>query len=99
MDTPDVWVANNDGTDIIRARDIIGVVLDYDGNVAVRLVGAESASVTLVAHRAHHDEQQPTDLHRQLIRVIAELSDSSGAHLVRPVHDDALGWKWVSEPL
>lgn len=99
MDAPEVWVANEDGTDIIRARDICGVVLDYDGNVAVRLAGAEGAAVTLVAHRAHHDEQQPGDLHRQLIRVVAELSDSSGAHLVRPVHDESRGWRWVSEPL
>jgi hypothetical protein len=99
MDAPDVWVANNDGTDIVRARDISGVVLDYDGNVAVRLAGVDSVFVTLVAHRAHHDEQQPRDLHRQLIRVIAELSDSSGGHLVRPVHDASLGWKWVVEPL
>jgi len=99
MDAPDVWVANNDGTDIIRARDISGVVLDYDGNVAARLAGTESAYVTLVAHRAHHDEQQPKDLHRQLIRKVAELSDSSGAHLVRPVHDESQGWTWVSEPL
>jgi hypothetical protein len=99
MDAPEVWVANNDGTDIIRARDISGVVLDYDGNVAVRLAGADSTVVTLVAHRAHHDEQQPGDLHRQLIRVIAELSDSSAAHLVRPVHVESRGWKWISEPL
>lgn len=99
MDAPNVWVANNDGTDIIRAREIGGVVLDYDGNVAVRLVGADSAFVTLVAHRAHHDEQQPKDLHRQLIRQVAALSDSSGAHLVRPVHDESQGWMWVSEPL
>lgn len=99
MDESDVWVANDDGTDIIRARDISSVVLDYDGNVAVRLAGAEGANVTLVAHRAHHDERQPGDLHRQLIRTVAELSDSSGAHLVRPVHVESRGWKWVSEPL
>ncbi len=99
MDMPDVWVANNDGTDIVRARDISGVGLDYDGNVTARLLGPEGAIVTLVAHRAHHNERHPGDLHRQLIRVVAELSDSSGAHLVRPVHVDSRGWQWVSEPL
>lgn len=99
MDMPDVWVASNDGTDIIRARDISGVGLDYDGNVTARLAGLEGPAMTLVAHRAHHNEQQPGDLHRQLIRVIAELSDSSGAHLVRPVHEEPSGWRWVSEPL
>jgi hypothetical protein len=99
MDGPDVWVASGDGSDIIRARDISVVGLDYDGNVTARLAGRESTVVTLVAHRAHHDEQQPGDLHRQLIRVVAELSDSSGAHLVRPAYAGSSGWQWVSESL
>jgi hypothetical protein len=99
MDGPDVWVASEEGTDIIRARDISAVGLDYDGNVTARLAGRESTIVTLVAHRAHHDEQQPGDLHRQLLQVVAQLSDSSGAHLVRPVHDESGGWQWVTEAL
>jgi hypothetical protein len=99
MDGPEVWVGSEDGTDIIRARDISAVGLDYDGNVTVRLAGREGTIVTLVAHRAHHDEQQPGDLHRRLIRVVAQLNDSSGAHLVRPVHAEPGGWQWVSEPL
>jgi hypothetical protein len=41
----------------------------------------------------------PDDFHRQLIRVIAELSDAAGAFLVRAVHDEARGWQWASEPL
>ena len=36
---------------------------------------------------------------RQLIRVIAELSDAAGAFLVRAVHHETRGWQWVSEPL
>ena len=99
IDMSDVWVANHDGTDIVRARDISEVGLDYDGNVTARLVGREGTVVTLVAHRADHGEQQPGDLHRQLVRVIAELSDASGAHLVRPVYAESSGWQWVSEPL
>lgn len=99
MDMPNVWVANHDGTDIVRAWDISGVGLDYDGNVTARLAGREGTVVTLVAHRAHHNEQRPGDLHRQLIRVVAGLSDSSGAHLVRPVHVEPGGSRWVSEPL
>jgi hypothetical protein len=99
MDMSDVWVASHDGTDIVRARDISEVGLDYDGNVTARLVGRDSTVVTLVAHRADHSEQQPGDLHRQLIRVVAELSDSSGAHLVRPVYAESSGWQWVREPL
>jgi hypothetical protein len=39
------------------------------------------------------------DFHRQLISVIAQLSDASGAFLVKPVHDEARGWRWLSEPL
>ena len=34
-----VWVANDDGTEIIRARDIGVASLDYDGNANVRLAG------------------------------------------------------------
>jgi hypothetical protein len=99
MQTPDVWVAKDDGTEIIRAREIAAVVLDYDGNVTVRLAGHDSTAVTLVAHRTHRDERKPDDLHRELLRVVAQLADSSGAHIVRPVHDEARGWQWVSEPL
>ena len=99
MDTPDVWVANDDGTEVIRASEIAAVVLDYDGNVTARLAGHESTVVTLVAHRTHRDERRPGDLHRQLLRILAQLSDSSGAHIVRPVHDQTRGWQWVSETL
>lgn len=99
MDAPDVWVANDDGTEVIRAREIAAVVLDYDGNVTARLAGHDTTVVTLVAHRTHKDERRPGDLHRELLRVLAQLSDSSGAHIVRPVHDQTRGWQWVSEPL
>jgi len=46
MDVTDVWVANEEGTEIVRARDIAGVSLDYDGNVTVRLTGRDGAVVT-----------------------------------------------------
>lgn len=95
----DVWVAKDDGTEIIRAQHIAAVSLDYNGNVTARLDGADAALVTLVSHRTHHDEHRPEHFHRELIRVLAELSDSSGAHLVRPVHHDTRGWEWVSEQL
>ena len=99
MDATQVWVANDEGTEIIRARDIAGASLDYDGNVTVRLAGADGAVVTIAGHRTRHEEHRPDDFHRQLIRVIAELSDAAGAFLVRAVHDEALGWQWASEPL
>jgi hypothetical protein len=99
MDAPDVWVASDDGTEIIRAREIAEVGLDYNGNVTARLAGHDSTVVTLVAHRTHRDEHRPGDLHRQLIRILAQLGDSSVAYIVRPVHDESQGWQWVSEPL
>ena len=99
MDGPEVWVASEEGTGIIRARDISAVGLDEDGNVTARLAGREGPIVALAARRAHHGERQPGGLHRQLIRVIAQLSDSSGAHLVRPVHAGPGGWRWATGPL
>ena len=95
----DVWVMNDDGTEIVRARDIVAASLDYDGRVTVRLAGGDGPAVTIVGHRAHHDEHRPDDFHRQLIRVIAELSDAAGSFLVRAVHHETRGWRWVTEPL
>jgi len=99
MYAKDVWIANDEGSEIVRARDIAGATRDYDGNVTVRLTGGESAVVTVCGHRGQGDEQRPDDFHRQLIRVIAELSDAAGAFLVRAVHDERQGWRWVSEHL
>jgi hypothetical protein len=99
MDAPDLWVANDDGTELVRAREIAAVGLDYNGTVTARLVGHEATVVTLVAHRTHEDEHKPGDLHRQLVQILALLGDASGARLVRPVHHESRGWEWVSEPL
>jgi hypothetical protein len=99
VDVTDVWVANDEGTEIIRARDIAGASLDYDGNVTVRLTGVDNTVVTIAGHRAHHEEHRPDDFHRQLIRVIAELADAAGSFLVRAEHDETRGWRWVTGPL
>jgi hypothetical protein len=99
MDAKDVWVANDEDTEIIRARDISGASLDYDGNVTVRLVSGHGEVVTIAGHRTHHEGDRPDDFHRQLIRVIAELSDAAGAFMVRAVYHETRGWQWVSEPL
>ena len=95
----DVWIANHEGTEIVRARDVTGASLDYDGNVTVRLAGGEGGVVTVAGHRAHHEASRPDDFHRQLIRVIAELSEAPGAFLVRAEYQETHGWKWTSEPL
>jgi hypothetical protein len=55
--------------------------------------------VTLADAGKQRGEHPVADFHRQLIRIIAQLSDGSGAFLVRPVHDEAHGWQWVTEPL
>jgi hypothetical protein len=55
--------------------------------------------MTIVAHRANHEERRPDDFHRQLVCVIAGLSDAAGTFLVRAVHDETRGWQWVTESL
>jgi hypothetical protein len=99
MDVTDVWVANDEGTELVRARDIVAANLDYDGNVTVRLTGGDGAIVTIAGHRTHHEEHRPDDFHRQLVRVIAELSDAAGPFLVRAAYHETRGWQWASEPL
>jgi hypothetical protein len=99
MNAQEVWVANDDGSEIVRARDIVTAALDSDGNVTVRVAGADGRVVTLARHQAQRDQHRPDDFHRQLIRVIAELSDATGAFLVWAVHDETRGWHWVSEQL
>ena len=47
MNTPDVWIAKDDGSDIVRATAIVGVGIDYNGNVTARLGHGEGATVTL----------------------------------------------------
>src|SRR4029077_11890179 len=99
MDVTDVWVANDEGTEIIRARDIAGVSLDYDGNVTVRLTGGDGAVVTIAGHRTHHEEHRPDDFHRQLAHVVAEVSEPAGPSQLRAAHDETGGWRWAGEPL
>ena len=99
MDAAHVWVAKDDGSDIVRAEVIARVGIDYDGNVTAQLTGGDGATVTLVAPSTQHGQHTPDDFHRQLIRALAELSDAAGAFLVRPVYDEPHGWRWASEAL
>lgn len=99
MSTATVWVAKDDGSDIIRADAIAGVGRDYNGNITARLVGGESAAVTLVASGMSEGPHPPIDFHRQLVRLIAELSHAADAAVVRPVSEEHHGWRWVTEPL
>jgi hypothetical protein len=99
METPDVWVAGDDGGNIVRATAIVGVGIGHNGTITARLGHGEGACVIL-ADPGKRDGTHPADgFHRQLISIIAQLSDASGAFLVRPVQDEARGWRWVTEPL
>ncbi len=99
MAGPDVWVVKDDDSDIVRAAAIVGVGRDYNGNVTARLSGGEQPVVTLVAESSQTGPPTPEDFHRQLVRVIAELSDTSEPAAVRPVHDERQGWRWQIGPL
>lgn len=99
MDAPHVWVAKDDETDIVRAEAIVSVGIEYNGNVTARLAGSDGTAVTLVEPGDEDGRPTPGDFHRQLIRALAQLSDAAGAFLLRPVCDEELGWRWISESL
>jgi hypothetical protein len=94
-----VWVAKDDGSDIIRADTIAGVGRDYNGDITARLAGGEGSAVTLVTPGTSDGPHTPEDFHRQLIKIVAELSHAAEATVVRPVCDEAHGWRWVNGPM
>jgi len=99
MAAPDVWVAKEDGSDIVRAGAIAGVGRDYNGNITVRLSGGEQAVVTLVLDHTPDGAHTPDDFHFQLLKVVTELSDTAQPAIIRPVHDEEHGWRWLTERL
>jgi hypothetical protein len=98
-DAPEVWVARDDGNDIVRAAAIVGVGIDDSGTITARLGYGEGAAVILADPGKQNGAHPPDDFHRKLISTIAQLSDASGAFLVRPVRDEVRGWQWTTEPL
>jgi hypothetical protein len=97
MAAPEVWVAKDDGSDLVRAEAIVAVGRDYTGTVTVRLSG-EGSAVTLVTVASHEGKHTPEDFHRQLVRIVAQLADAAEATVVSPVSDDH-GWRWATGPL
>jgi hypothetical protein len=91
----EIWIATSDGLNMIRADAIVVVRIDGE-RVTAQLHDEAKVSVTLVDGTA--GPPPPADFHRELIRVVAELADTSGAHLVRPFSDDR-GWRWTTEQL
>ncbi len=98
VDTRTVWVAKDDGSDIIRADAIAGVGRDYNGNITARLAGGEGSAVTLVTPTPD-GPSTPDDFHRQLIKAAAGLSHAVETTVLLPVCDEKNGWRWVDEPL
>jgi pyruvate/2-oxoglutarate dehydrogenase complex dihydrolipoamide dehydrogenase (E3) component len=98
MAAPKVWVAKDDGSDLVRAEAIAAVGRDYTGTVTARLWSGEGSAVTLVTVVPHEGKHTPDDFHRQLVRVVAQLADAAQATVVSPVWDDH-GWRWATEPL
>jgi hypothetical protein len=98
MAAPEVWVAKDDGSDLVRAEAIVAVGRDYTGTVTVRLGGSEGSAVTLVTVASHEGKHTPDDFHRQLVRVVAQLADAAQATVVSPAWDNH-GWRWATEPL
>jgi hypothetical protein len=96
MSGAEVWVAKDDGSDIVRVAAIAAVGRDYNGNVTARLSGGEQAIVTLVAN---HGPPTPDDFHLQLLRMISQLADNAQSVIIRPLHDEQGDWNWRSQPL
>jgi hypothetical protein len=94
MTAADVWVAKDDGSDIVRASAIIGVGRDYNGDITARLADAGQAVVTLVATDSQQGSHTPDDLHLRLLRIIARLSDTAEPAIVRPAYEEPDGWTW-----
>ncbi len=97
MAAPEVWVAKDDGSDLIRAEAIAAVGRDYTGTVTVRLGGGEGSAVTLVTVVSHEGKHTPDDFHRQLVGVVAQLADAAQASVVCPVWGGH-GWRWAPGP-
>ena len=99
MTAPEVWIAKDDGSDIVRAAAVAGVGRDYNGNVTARMSGTDQAVVTLVLDHDHDHGRTPDDFHRQLLKIVSELRDTAEPTIVRPVHHAEHGWRWITERL
>jgi hypothetical protein len=98
MAAPEVWVAKDDGSELIRAAAIAVIGRDYTGTITVRLSSGDGSAVTLVTVAPHEGKHTPDDFHREVVRVVAQLSDAAEGAVVRPVWGDH-GWCWATEPL
>lgn len=93
---PQIWIGAGGSHDMVRADAIVMLRLDETGRLTAQLRDDAKVSVTLL--EGSSGARPPEDFHRQLIRAVAELADSSGAQFVRARHEGG-AWRWVSEPL
>jgi hypothetical protein len=93
----EVWISASDGDDMIRADAIVILRMDRTGRLTAQLRDQARVSVTLL-EGSSGGVHPPADFHRMLISLVAELADSSGAHLVRAEQTDG-AWRWTSESL
>ncbi|WP_131738024.1 hypothetical protein [Actinomadura roseirufa] len=92
----EVWIAAHEGRDLIRADAIVMLRFDETGRLTAQLHDQPQVSVALLEGTALR--RPPADFHRQLIRTVSQLEDSSGARVVHASLGTD-GWRWVSEPL
>ncbi|WP_067460234.1 hypothetical protein [Actinomadura macra] len=92
-----VWISAADGGDMVRADAIVMLRLDETGRLTAQLRDDARVSVSLL-EGSSAGGRPPADFHRQLIRAVVELADSSGARLVHARHEDGV-WRWISESL
>jgi hypothetical protein len=93
--TPNVWIATSDGRDMIRADAIVVIRMDGE-RVTAQLRDEGRVSVSLVD--GSNGPHPPSDFHRRLVKIIAELSEASGGQLVIAVCDDD-SWRWSVEAI
>ncbi|QFG22567.1 hypothetical protein [Actinomadura sp. WMMB 499] len=94
---PEVWISAADGCDMVRADAVVMFRMDHTGRLTAQLRDEAKVSVTLL-EGSSGSGHPPADFHRRLARAIAELADSSGAHLIRAESTDG-AWSWISEAL
>lgn len=93
----EVWISASGGYDMIRADAIVVLRMDRTGRLTAQLHDEARVSVTLL-EGSSGGVHPPADFHRQLIRLVVELADSSGAQLVRAEQVNG-AWRWISESL
>ncbi|QFG22160.1 hypothetical protein [Actinomadura sp. WMMB 499] len=92
-----MWISAADGDDMVRADAVVMFRMDDTGRLTAQLRDESKVSVALL-EGSSGIARVPADFHRRLARAIAELGDSSGAHLIR-AQETGGAWNWITERL